>query len=101
VILVDQAWCEAELGNLTEARQRIPKPWLSRKTGTRGATRCNCWPRPETAPAARKIAEDLVREYPTDTLLNKVFVPLAQATSDCSATSRHRLWRDWQGRYAL
>ena len=31
---------------------------------------------------SQKIADDLVRQYPTDTLLNKVFVPLAQATSD-------------------
>src|ERR1700732_3993021 len=50
IILAQQASCEAELGNLKEARQ--------------------------------KISEDLVRQYPTDTLLNKVFVPLAQARSD-------------------
>ena len=31
---------------------------------------------------SQKMAEELVRQYPTDTLLNKVFVPLAQATSD-------------------
>jgi hypothetical protein len=39
---------------------------------------------PRTGDTARsqKIAEDLVRQYPTDTLLNRVFVPLAQARSD-------------------
>ena len=31
---------------------------------------------------SQKIADDLVRQYPTDTVLNKVFVPLALATSD-------------------
>ena len=31
---------------------------------------------------SQKIADDLVHQYPNDTVLNKVFVPLALATSD-------------------
>jgi predicted Zn-dependent protease len=31
---------------------------------------------------SQKMAEELIRQNPTDTLLNKVWVPLAQATGD-------------------
>jgi predicted Zn-dependent protease len=39
-------------------------------------------PRTGDTTRSQKISEDLIRQYPTDTLLNKVFVPLAQARSD-------------------
>jgi serine/threonine protein kinase/Flp pilus assembly protein TadD len=82
VILVDQAWCEAELGNLTEARQRISEALaVSQDRDTRSYA-MQLLALTGDAARSQKIAEDLVHEYPTDTLLNKVFVPLAQATSD-------------------
>ena len=82
VILVDQAWCEAELGNLTEARQRISEALaVSQDRDTRSYA-MQLLAKTGDGSRSQKIAEDLVREYPTDTLLNKVFVPLAQATSD-------------------
>jgi len=39
-------------------------------------------PRTGDTTRSQKISGDLIRQYPTDTLLNKVFVPLAQAASD-------------------
>jgi tetratricopeptide (TPR) repeat protein/predicted Ser/Thr protein kinase len=82
VILVDQAWCEAELGNLTEARQRISEALAASQDRDTRSYAMQLLALTGDAARSQKIAEDLVREYPTDTLLNKVFVPLAQATSD-------------------
>jgi serine/threonine protein kinase/tetratricopeptide (TPR) repeat protein len=82
IILANQASCEAEVGNLAEARQKISDALaLSQDRDTRTIV-MQVLPRTGDTVRTQKIGEDLVREYPTDTLLNKVFVPLAQATSD-------------------
>jgi tetratricopeptide (TPR) repeat protein len=81
IILAEQATCEAELGNLREARQRISDArTLSQDRGTQKIV-MQLLARTGDTSRSQKIADDLVRQYPTDTLLNKVFVPLAQATS--------------------
>ncbi len=82
LILGDQAGCEAELGILPEARQKISGALaVSEDRDTR---RFVMWALARTGDATRsqKIADDLVREYPTDTLLNKADVPLVHAESD-------------------
>ena len=82
IILAIQSECEAELGNLPEARQKISQALaLSQDRDTRTAV---MWVLAQTGDLAgsQKIAEDLVREYPTDTILNKVLVPLVHARSD-------------------
>ncbi len=82
IILADQATSEAELGNLNEARQKISDALaLSQDRGTRTIVMQLLARTGDTA-RSQKIADDLVRQYPTDTLLNKVFVPVAQAASD-------------------
>jgi len=82
IILADQATSEAELGNLKEARQKISDALaLSQDRGTRTIVMQLLARTGDTA-RSQKIADDLVRQYPTDTLLNKVFVPVAQAASD-------------------
>jgi eukaryotic-like serine/threonine-protein kinase len=82
IILAEQASCEAELGNLKEARAKISDALaLSQDRGTR-TTVMQLLARTGDTSRSQKVADDLVRQYPTDTLLNKVFVPLAQATSD-------------------
>jgi len=82
VILADQATCEAELGNLKEARQKISDALaISQDRSTRTSV-VQLLARTGDTARSQKVADDLVREYPTDILLNKVFVPLAQATSD-------------------
>jgi tetratricopeptide (TPR) repeat protein len=82
VILADQAWREAEVGNLTEARQKISDSLAaSQDPGTRTIAMDTLALTGDSA-RSQKIAEDLVREEPTDTLLNKVWVPVAQAYTD-------------------
>ena len=81
-ILAQQASDEARLGNLTEARKKISEALArsqDRDTRTGVMTLLA-----QTGDAARsqKMAEELVRKYPTDTLLNKVSVPVAQAFID-------------------
>ncbi|HKM85958.1 MAG TPA: protein kinase [Terriglobales bacterium] len=82
VILADQATSEAELGNLPEARQKISDALAaSQDRGTRSIVAEALGLTGDSA-RSQKIAEELVRQNPTDTLLNKVAVPLAQATID-------------------
>ena len=82
VILAEQAASEAQLGNLPEARQKISEALAaSQDPGTRSIVMGVL---AQTGDSARsqKMAEELVRQNPTDTLLNKVAVPLAQAMTD-------------------
>ena len=82
VILGDQAWREAEVGNLTEARQKISDSLAtSQDPGTRTFAMDTLALTGDNA-RSQKLAEDLVREEPTDTMLNKVWVPVAQAYTD-------------------
>jgi eukaryotic-like serine/threonine-protein kinase len=82
IILAQQASCEAELGNLKEARQKISDALAIAQDRDTRAIVMDVLPRTGDTARCQKIADDLVRQYPTDTLLNRVFVPLAQARSD-------------------
>ena len=82
IILATQAADEAQLGNLAEARQKISEALAtSQDRDTRLIATVVL---AETGDAARsqKMAEELVRQGPTDTLLNKVWVPVARAFTD-------------------
>ena len=82
IILARQASCEAELGNIKESRQKISDALdLSQDRDTRAIV-MTVLPRTGDTTRSQKISGDLIRQYPTDTLLNKVFVPVAQAASD-------------------
>jgi len=82
VILGMQAIDEAQLGNLTEGRQKISEALAV--TQDRATRQIAMVALAETGDAARsqKMADELVRQYPTDTLLNKVWIPVAQAFAD-------------------
>jgi len=82
VILARQASCEAEIGNVKEARQKIADALAASQDRDTRAIVMAVLPRTGDTTRSQKIAEDLIRQYPTDTLLNKVFVPVAQAASD-------------------
>src|SRR4029077_8793463 len=71
VILALQASCEAELGNLKDARQKISDALAVSQDRDTRAIVMNVLPRTGDTARSQKIAEDLVRQYPTDTLLNK------------------------------
>ena len=82
VVLAIQAGCEAELGNLPEARQKVADALaISQDRNTRAIV-IGVLARTGDTAHSQKMAEELIRQNPTDTLLNKVFVPLARATSD-------------------
>jgi serine/threonine protein kinase/tetratricopeptide (TPR) repeat protein len=81
-ILAMQAWDEAQLGNLAEARRRIAEALAaSQDAATRRIVMVVL---AEMGDAARsqRMAEELVSQRPTDTLLNKVWAPVAQAFTD-------------------
>jgi serine/threonine protein kinase/tetratricopeptide (TPR) repeat protein len=82
IILAIQAEDEAQLGNLTEARQKISEALAaSQDRGTRQIAMVML-ARTGDSVRSQKMAEDLVRQNPTDTLLNKVWVPVSQAYAD-------------------
>ena len=82
LLLADQAWCESQLGNLAECRQKISSALAaSADRDTRAYVMGLLALTGDTA-RAQKIAEELVREHPTETLLNKVSVPSVEAHSD-------------------
>ncbi|HXY03440.1 MAG TPA: protein kinase [Terriglobales bacterium] len=75
------ASCEAELGNVSEARQKISEALAySQDRDTRSGAMVVEAQLGETA-KAQKLADDLVRDNPVDTMLNKVLVPQEQAFS--------------------
>ena len=82
IILADQAWCEEELGNLTQARQKIADALAASQDRDTQTYVMQLLALTGDTTRSQKIAEGLVRQDPTDTLLNKVFVTLAQASSD-------------------
>src|SRR5258707_2068766 len=82
IILARQDSCEAELGNIKESRQKISDALDLSQDGATGAIVRVVLPRTGDTTRSQKISGDLVRQYPADTLLNKVFVPVAQAASD-------------------
>jgi len=82
VILAIQAADEADLDNLRESRQKISEALaVSQDRGTRQIVMVTL-ARTGDAARSQKMAEELVRQYPTDTLLNKVWVPVAKAFTD-------------------
>ena len=74
-----QASCEAELGNLAQARQGAQEALgLSADRDSRtGAAQVLA--RTGDTARAQKMVDDLAREFPTDTLLNAVSLPVARA----------------------
>jgi serine/threonine protein kinase/tetratricopeptide (TPR) repeat protein len=82
IILAIQAEDEAQLGNLTESSQKISEALAaSQDRGTRQIAMVML-ARTGDSVRSQKMAEDLVRQNPTDTLLNKVWVPVSQAYAD-------------------
>jgi eukaryotic-like serine/threonine-protein kinase len=81
-IRVAQAYCEAQLGNVSEARQKLSEALAySQDRRTRSDAMPILAEIGESA-KAQKLADDLAREYPADTLLNKVFIPATRAITD-------------------
>jgi tetratricopeptide (TPR) repeat protein len=82
VILANQAWCEAEVGNLAEARRSLASALAASNDPDTQSLVMQMLPLTGDAARSQTIADELVRQAPSDTLLNKVYVPLVQAESD-------------------
>ena len=82
IILAEEALNEAKLGNLQQARQKISEALAASQDRDTRSVSAMTLALTGDATRSQKIAEDLVRENPTDTLLNKVTVPMVQATND-------------------
>ena len=79
VIRAAQAECEAQVGNVSEARRKLSEALAySQDRGTRSDAMIILALVGDSA-KAQNLAEDLAREYPANTLLNKVFIPDTQA----------------------
>ncbi|MFZ3265436.1 MAG: protein kinase [Terriglobales bacterium] len=82
ILLSSQGSDEATLGNLSEARQHASQALASSQDrDTREGVMVLL---AQTGDSARsqKMADELVRQYPSDTILNKVWVPITQAFND-------------------
>jgi serine/threonine protein kinase/tetratricopeptide (TPR) repeat protein len=82
IILAAEASDEAQLGNLAEAREKAAEALA--KSQDRDTRQIVMDLLAQTGDSARsqKMADELVRQYPSDTLLNRVFVPLVQAFAE-------------------
>jgi serine/threonine protein kinase/tetratricopeptide (TPR) repeat protein len=82
IILAEEASGDALLGNLSEARQELAAALAASQD--RDTLQIAMEALAQTGDSARsqKMAEELVRHYPSDTLLNHAFVPLGQAFSE-------------------
>ena len=82
VILGLLASDEMRVGNLTEARQKIAEALAaSQDRDTRQIVMLVLAATGDSA-RSQKMAEELIREYPSDTLANKVWIPVAKAYTD-------------------
>jgi tetratricopeptide (TPR) repeat protein len=85
IIIGAQAMDEANVGNIAEARQKISDALtVSQYRDAREIIMIAMAQTGDASPS-QKIAEELVRQYPNDTVLLKISVPLAQALSDIHA----------------
>ena len=82
ILLASQAEEEAALGNLAAARQHAAQALsTSQDRDTRQSVMDLLAQTGDTA-RSQKMAEELVHQYPADTLLNRVSVPVMQAYDD-------------------
>ena len=81
-ILAVQAWDEARLGYLAEARKKIIEAQAAPEDQGKQKMMMALFAITGDTPRSQKIAEDLAHRFPTDTLLNNVYIPMAQALAD-------------------
>jgi eukaryotic-like serine/threonine-protein kinase len=82
IILAVQGSDEVQLGNLTDARQKSSEALAASQDRDTQQIVMVLLARLGDAAHSQRMAEELVREYPSDTLLNKVWVPVAHAFTD-------------------
>src|SRR5260370_25566362 len=76
------ATCDWELGFLKEAHQEMTAALSLPDSGDSRPIAAYVFARGGDAAQSEKLSGDLAKEWPYDTLLNQVWLPLAQATND-------------------
>jgi serine/threonine protein kinase/tetratricopeptide (TPR) repeat protein len=80
--LATEATCDSELGFLKEARQAITAALSLPDSRDSRSIAAYVFAREGDAAQSQKIVSELAKEWPFDTLLNQVWLPLVQATND-------------------
>jgi eukaryotic-like serine/threonine-protein kinase len=80
--LADEATCDSELGFLKEARQAMTAALALSDNRDSRSIAAYVFARGGDAAQSQKLIGDLAKEWPFDTILNQVWLPVAQATSD-------------------
>jgi eukaryotic-like serine/threonine-protein kinase len=78
-ILETEGVCDAETGFLAEARQKTNAALAQSQDSDSRALAAYLFARVGDTARAQKLADDVVKEYPSDTLLTHASVPLARA----------------------
>jgi hypothetical protein len=82
IVQLELAACEAAVGNASAARQKGSEALaLSDDHDTR-LEAADVLALAGDSARSQKLVEELAREYPTDTLLNSVWLPIARAEPD-------------------
>jgi eukaryotic-like serine/threonine-protein kinase len=80
--IITQAQFEAEIGKLAGARQAVSKALDLAKDRNTRSTAAILLARTGDASESEKLAADLAREFPSDTGLNSVWLPIARASNE-------------------
>jgi eukaryotic-like serine/threonine-protein kinase len=86
-ILADRALCEAELGNLARAREDAAKSEALSRTRNNGPLLVLVLSLTGDSSHAQKVSAELSQRYPSDTLLQSVYLPMAKAILESSPSS--------------
>jgi Flp pilus assembly protein TadD len=84
-IRLNDASCLAEVGNQVLARQVASQALASSDDRDTRMGAADTLARAGDASRSQQLIEQLAREYPTDTLLNSVWLPIARATNQIRA----------------
>ncbi len=81
-VMAAEATCDSELGFLKEARQAMAAGLALSDGKDSRSSAAYVFARQGDSARSQKLVDELKKEWPFDTLLNQVWLPLAQATND-------------------
>ena len=81
-VMAAEATCDSELGFLKEARQAMTAALALSASKDSRSRAAYVFAREGESAQSQKFVGELKKEWPFDTLLNQVWLPLAQATND-------------------
>jgi eukaryotic-like serine/threonine-protein kinase len=81
-VMAAEATCDSELGFLKQARQAMTTGLALSDSKDSRSSAAYVFAREGDSAQSQKLVGELKKEWPFDTLLNQVWLPLAQATND-------------------